>query len=64
MATTAQLRESALEAERLLLWRAAACLWRMAIDAYPPHNNSSLANRDILQMQERAKSCAATAKAS
>jgi len=54
--TTAQYRESAREAERLLLWHSAACLWDMAIAAYP-NSAGEMAKRDIAQMRERAEGC-------
>jgi hypothetical protein len=55
--STAQLRESAREAERLFLWNSAACLWDKAIAAYPNGGRGALAKRDIAQMKERADSC-------
>jgi hypothetical protein len=59
--TTAQLRNSAMEAERLLLWNSAANLWEMAIAAYPA-GRGALRATDIAKMHARAASCAATAR--
>ena len=57
--TTAQLRASAREAERLLLWGSAAALYEMAADAYPPASKKpgTLAYLDIQRLRERAASC-------
>ena len=54
--TTAQLREKAREAEKHLLWGAAADFWQAAIDAYP-NPVGQLAKRDIERMQARADAC-------
>lgn len=55
--TTAEFRKSAQEAERLLLWHSAACLWDKAIEAYPQHAPNSLAALDIAKMRARADAC-------
>lgn len=60
--TTAQLRNLAMDAERLLNWSDAARLWNAAVAAYPVNHNSSLHSLDLSRMKARANSCAAQAR--
>lgn len=57
MKTTADYRSKALEHEKNMGWAKAAKCWEMAIQAYPSHIGSALAEFDIKRMTARMGDC-------